>query len=88
MNVLLKAAYLVLLLVAIVGAINAAYSIVGIYMVVAGNVQPGEPMYLDELAPTVKDASLALFASVVVIALALVGCWRIRHRLGSNANAS
>lgn len=53
MKVLLKAAYLVLLLVAIVEAINAAYSIVGIYMVVAGNVQPGEPMYLNEPAPTV-----------------------------------
>jgi hypothetical protein len=88
MNVLLKAAYLVFLLAAIVGAINAAYSIVGLYMVVAGNVQPGEPMYLDELAPTGKDALIALFVSVVVIAFALAGCWRMRRRLNNHANAS
>lgn len=86
MSVILKAAHLVLLLVAIVGAINAAYSIVGIYMVLSGYAQPGEPMYLDELAPTVKNASLTLLASVVVIALALVGRWRTRRWLSSNAS--
>lgn len=86
MRALLKAAYAVLLLVAILGAINVAYSIVGLYMVLAGYVQPGEPMYLDELALTTMNASLTLLASVVVIGLALFGCWRTRRWLSGNAS--
>ena len=86
MHALLKAAYAVLLLVAILGAMSTAFSIVELYMVLAGYVQPGEPMYLDQIAPNTKSASLTLLVSLVAIGLALLGCWRTRRWLSSNAS--
>jgi hypothetical protein len=63
-------------LLIVVGIVNAALAIVGSYMVVFGHVTPGEPMYLDELAPTLGEAMGQATIGVALIALGfLVRAW-------------
>jgi hypothetical protein len=78
--------YLVCLLVAVAAAVVAANSITALYMVGAGYVAPGEPMYLDELAPTMKEAAVLLLASVGTIAVALFACASLRRRKNDHAS--
>jgi hypothetical protein len=63
-----------------------ASSIIALYMVGASYVAPGEPMYLDQLAPTMKEASILLLASVGTIAIALFGCANLRRRMSDHAS--
>jgi hypothetical protein len=81
---LLRTAYAALFLVAIAGAVNAAFSIAALYMVWSGFAEPGQVIYLGgERAPTTNAGLLTLSASVVAICLGLLGCRRARGRLGN-----
>ena len=80
MRALLTLGYVLMLLVAMVGALNVGHSLIGLWMVLGGYAEPGQPMFLDELAPTVGDASLTLAIASLVTIAALLGCWWARRR--------
>ena len=77
------AASLAMFLVAFVGCVNVAFAFVGWYMVASGTVQPGEPMYLDELAPTGQASLDQLLYGAAFIVVALVSRIAIRRTLSS-----
>jgi hypothetical protein len=54
------------------GCIGFAFTLAGAYMLATG-AKPGEPIFLDELAPTAKGAglNLAYFAAMVAVPFAL-----------------
>jgi len=85
MRSLLKAISLLMLLVAFVGCVGVAFAIAGGYMVASGAVSPGQPMYLDELAPSSQAVIYQLLVGVALIALSLISRAAIRRKLSANA---
>jgi hypothetical protein len=61
----------------VLGAAIIAVSVPGLWMVVVGGAQPGDPIYLDTLAPTL-GASLTQVGTGVALVLASMG---VRARL-------
>ena len=86
MRALLTISYLFLAAVALVAALSIVDSGVGLYFVAAGYARPGDPIYLDELAPTIHQSSISLGVSVLVAALAVVGCITIRRKIRDRAS--
>jgi hypothetical protein len=66
--------------VALVGCVSVAFSLAALYMVGISGARPGQPIYLDELAPTLGDATIDLGIGLFVIALALTVRALIRRR--------
>ena len=70
-----------LILVALLGCLYATFGGIGIYMVMSGRALPGEPMFLDELTPSLADSVVQAGIGVVLIAGALTGRAYIRRLL-------
>lgn len=60
----------------VVGAVLAAFTGMQLYMLLSGQVQPGEPMYVDVLANSRADAAIGLAKGLAMIA-AGVGLGRL-----------
>lgn len=54
------------------------------YLVVSGQVQPGEPYYIDDLAPSVIESVVGLGAYLVVLMLGV--CLRVYARRKGGCN--
>jgi hypothetical protein len=67
--------------VALFGTLIVAKSGIFLYMLSFGGVAPGEPMSVDELAPTVADASAWLIVGVLLVAASLLLRAVVRRRL-------
>jgi uncharacterized membrane protein len=80
-RVLFRAASILAIPIALVGCFVAALAIADIYMVGIAGVAPGEPIYLDTLAPSLGSATIQLGIGIVTIALALVVRLAVRRRL-------
>jgi hypothetical protein len=52
----------------VVGAVLAAFTGMELYMLLSGQVQPGEPMYVDLLANPRADAAIGLAKALALIA--------------------
>lgn len=61
----------VMALLALLGCVYVAFGGIGVYMVVSGAAVPGEPMFLDELTPTLADSVLQTGIGIALIAGAL-----------------
>lgn len=55
----------------VVGAVLAAFTGMQLYMLLSGQVQPGEPIYVDVLANSRADAALGLAKGLAMIAAGL-----------------
>ena len=79
MRVVFNLMNVVFWIVILVAAINVAYAFVGGYMIATGRAVPGEPIYLDELAPELGYAIVQGFIAFGVICLAIGGLWWVRR---------
>ena len=71
--------------VGLIGCVSIAYAIVGAYMVIAGYVEPGQPVYVDELAPTYLQSLSQFLVGAGLVTLALVSRAVVRRRLSASA---
>jgi hypothetical protein len=78
---LLKLVSLLAIPVGLFGALVVAIALAGLYMVVFEGVRPGEPIWLDELAPSKSSAALQLAIGAGLIGVSLVARAAIRRRL-------
>jgi hypothetical protein len=88
MRALARIAQIALFLVILIACANAAFAFVGGYMVLSGKAQPGEPMFIDDIAPSFGEASIHAFASVAVVCLAFFARARIQRWLDSASSKS
>lgn len=80
MRFMLKVISILAIPVALLGAILAALAVAGLYMVLVEGVAPGEPIWLDELAPSKGGAIVQLATGAAVIAVALYVRTLIRRK--------
>ena len=85
MSPLLKAISILMMLVAFVGCVELSFAVVGGYRIASGAVTPGQPMDLDELAPSVKAVVNQLLLGAGLIVLSLIARAAIRRKLLANA---
>ena len=85
MRSLLHVASLMMLPVAFIGCVSVSYALVAGYMLASGMVSPGQPMYLDELAPEPKEAAFQFLLGSAFIALSLIARTAIRRKLAAGA---
>jgi hypothetical protein len=81
MNSLLKVIAVLAIPVALVGALLFAIAGAGLYMVLVQGVAPGEPIWLDELAPSTGEAALRMATGAAAIGAALSLRALIRRKL-------
>jgi hypothetical protein len=67
--------------VGLFGALIVAMALAGLYMVVFEGVPPGEPIWLDELAPSKSGAALQVAIGAGLVGLSLVLRAAIRRKL-------
>lgn len=53
----------------LIGALRTAYALIDCYMVGSGLVSPGEPMYVDAIAPSLDDAILQAVTGTGLVAM-------------------
>lgn len=82
MKFTLKFFMALLLLLLVPASVNLAMSGVVLYLVAIGDIQPGEPIWIDELAPATGDAFLTIAKSLLVIAGVIVARWQLRKFIG------
>ena len=81
MRIALQVLAILAIPVALYGALIIAKCATDIYMLTFGGVAPGEPMWVDELAPTLAEATTWLIlGSSLVAASLLLRAW-IRRKL-------
>lgn len=78
---LLRLVSLLAIPVGLFGALVVAIALAGLYMVVVEGVQPGEPIWLDELAPSKSRAALQVAIGAGLIGVSLIVRAAIRRRL-------
>jgi hypothetical protein len=81
MRSFLKLVSLLAIPVALIGAVVVAFALAGLYMVVFEGVRPGEPIWLDELAPSRSGAALHVAIGAGLVGVALIVRAGIRRRL-------
>ena len=59
--------------VIVIGIVMVVSAAAAGYMVAFGGASPGEPIYLDELAPTLRSSVMNLLLGVAAVALGLWG---------------
>ena len=85
MRSLLHATSLLMLPVAFVGCVSVSYALVAGYMLASGQVSPGQPMYLDEIAPEPRAATLQFLLGLAFITFSLLARRAIRRKLAARA---
>jgi hypothetical protein len=68
---LLKLISLVAIASALSGAVVVGLTLAGVYMVLFEGMRPGEPIWMDVLAPSLRDACQEIACGIAVIGLAL-----------------
>jgi len=81
MKALLIITNVLIYIVVLYATLHIANAIVSFYMVYFGYVQPGEPMYLDTLAPTIIESVMVFAVGISVIALCSFGSSFVKRRL-------
>ncbi|OAI50308.1 hypothetical protein AYO46_10350 [Betaproteobacteria bacterium SCGC AG-212-J23] len=81
MRVLLKIAYFAALTIAFMVGGVFAFSAVALWMVLRGDVAPGQPIDPETLASTPEHAWPVVLAAGAITAIALLACWWIDRRL-------
>ena len=83
MRFALRLASLLFIPVALVGAVLVAFAAAGLYMVLVQGVAPGEPIWMDELAPSTSNAVIQIAIGAVLVAISLSTRTLIRRKLQS-----
>jgi len=81
MRTLLRIAAFLMFPVMIVGVIECADALVCLYMVEVAGAVPGEPMYVDDLAPTPAQALVELSVGLSTVMAAAAAHWALRRKL-------
>jgi hypothetical protein len=81
MHILLRVLAMLAIPVALLGALITAKAGSMLYMVTIQGVAPGDPIWLDELAPPVSDASFWLAIGVGLVSGSLLLRAIVRRRL-------
>jgi hypothetical protein len=81
-------ARVVAVVVALIGGIAGSFSAVELYLVLNGDVKPGQPIYVDALAPTAAQSATTLVICVVAMALAFALSRLAQSRLREGPNSS
>jgi hypothetical protein len=68
-------------LVMIYGALVVGLSVPDFYMVASGEVRPGEPIYVDELAMTLRQSGSNVALGLGLIFAAAATRWLVRRKL-------
>jgi len=63
------------------GIVTVATAFMGWQMVMSGAVAPGEPMYLDVLAPTKNEALVEAIIGAITIAISFIVRVFVKRRL-------
>jgi hypothetical protein len=93
MRALLKTFYVVLALIAFIGAVNLAFVLIEVYWIVSGRFQPGETIeYFEAPARPLSELAVTTFVILAVIYLAVFGqrClkrWSTSHNLSLKPTA-
>jgi hypothetical protein len=85
MRLLLRIASMFLLVAELVGCVGVSFALVGWYMVASGAASPGQPMYLDELAPSAVEIAYQLTIGIALIAGPMLARTAIGRRMAASA---
>ena len=69
----------------IYGAFVLVGSLPVLYLLLTGQAQPGEPIFVDDLAPTVKDAIVSTAIGVTSVAIGFLVKMYFSSRFGKKA---
>ena len=81
----MKLGHLLLLALLIVGLLMAGDAVISLYMLLSGQVIPGEPMGVDDLAPSYARAALGFVLGIILSGIGYYGRRKARHWLAANA---
>lgn len=81
MQAFLKLLNLLFLLMFILATIMAAFNGIDLYLILTGQVQPGEPMYVGEVAPTLPEAVGGLVTGLIAAIIFIFARLYIRKKL-------
>ncbi len=81
MRAVLRIAYWVALVISFMAGGTFAFAVAGLWMVLRGDVNPGEPIDPETLAPTAEEGWVQVLVTGAITAVALLCCWWIGRRL-------
>lgn len=88
MTRLLRVTAFLMLPVMVIGVIECADAIVCLYMVEVAGAIPGQPMYVDDLAPTPTEALEELAVGLIIIIVAITTRWAIHRKFVRRSEAA
>lgn len=77
----LRLASIIAIPVALLGALVVALSLAGLWMVVIEGMAPGEPIWADAQAPSMKEALTDIASGTALVTLALTVRALVRRKL-------